>query len=101
MVREDDLFFMNNKNTVGKLGASESGSAAYITDDGEIVGEPEPSDFWDKLQAMGEDFFNDTIDPIKNAYQNGENLKASLEVVELIVSLYPPVRAAKVAMVVK
>jgi len=52
MVREDDLFFMNNKNTIGKLGASESGSAAYITDDGMIVGETAPPNILDDLEAQ-------------------------------------------------
>ncbi len=44
LVRENDLFFMNNKNTIGKLTTTESGGESHITDDGKIAGNTLPED---------------------------------------------------------
>lgn len=42
LVRVGDVQYMQNKNTVGKVVSSHSGSAAHITDQGEIVGLTQP-----------------------------------------------------------
>lgn len=42
VVRVGDVQYMQNKNTVGKVTTSESGSAAHITDDGKIEGNTKP-----------------------------------------------------------
>jgi len=51
LVRENDLFWMNNRNTLGKLTTRENGSAAQITDDASIAGDTAP-DLWDDLEAQ-------------------------------------------------
>jgi uncharacterized Zn-binding protein involved in type VI secretion len=43
VVRVGDKQYMQGKNTIGKVTASESGSAAHITDDGHIVGLETPT----------------------------------------------------------
>ncbi len=63
LVREDDLFYMNNKNTVGKLTTSESGGGAHITDEGKITGDILPEDMdedslWEKLKGGGKEILN-------------------------------------------
>lgn len=42
VVRVGDVQYMQNKNTVGKVTTSESGSAAHITDEGKIEGDTQP-----------------------------------------------------------
>ncbi|MDD4950809.1 RHS repeat-associated core domain-containing protein, partial [Sulfuricurvum sp.] len=42
VVRVGDVQYMQNKNTVGKVTTSESGSAAHITDEGKIEGNTQP-----------------------------------------------------------